>query len=254
MKKFKNLLVTAVILACVFTTSAFGADAKALIHGPKDAGLGNLVVLDASGSTGRQFKWKLLNSQLTYFEAEGGRKLIFASGEKGTYHFALVVADVDANDSVSVDIAIHVLVIGGDGPVVVIPDEPVVIPDDPTPVVRLPSTNFGIEKEIYSLLKDAKDRTSAGKMADVYTGVTASVAAGAIKTREDLELEVIDRNRDVLGQPGNPTHTAWLNAFYRPLQTMLNDMSRQGKLDTLDDYTKLYNDLAVVFRYYSDNG
>jgi len=102
------------------------AQVTARIAGPKEAELGDLIILDGSNSTGTAFHWELLNSGKTFLPVDGGQKVVFASGQPGKYLFALIVAGADNNQRLEIKIARHEVTIGKPQP------EPEPKPD-PTP-------------------------------------------------------------------------------------------------------------------------
>lgn len=155
----KNKLLVSVFLLFVSISSlCFGAT-KAVIDGDKEADTGDLIVLDASRSTGSAFKWILVNSKKKFAEVDSGRKLFFSSGTPGEYIFVLIVGGSDNNNRLEVDILQHVVTIGKVDPQPTPTPTPTPVPVPPTPVN--PSLNpdgFSVlifyETEDYNLTED----------------------------------------------------------------------------------------------------
>lgn len=107
----------------------------AIVTGPKESDPGDLVVLDASGSTATAFRWVLLGSKKTYLTFDGGKRLVFASGQPGEYTFILVTAGQSQGGALDVATAEHILRIGDFTP----PNPPVPPVPNPVPVVTTKS-------------------------------------------------------------------------------------------------------------------
>lgn len=123
--------LTVSLVAWLAFASTAVAQVTAVVTGPKDSLPGDLVVLDASGSTASAFRWVLLGSKKTYLTFDGGKRLVFASGQPGEYTFILVTAGQGQGGALEVATAEHVVAIGG--PVVVPAPKPVPTPE-PKPV------------------------------------------------------------------------------------------------------------------------
>lgn len=102
---------------------------RAVITGPKESSPGELVILDASQSSGMGYLWLLVNSEKSFLPVDNGMKCVFSTGTPGTYHFVLVVSGTNPNGGPAAATAAHVLKIAGATPPG--PDPP---PNPPVPV------------------------------------------------------------------------------------------------------------------------
>lgn len=116
------------------TPKAETEKAKAIIEGPSQIAPGDLLILDGTKSQATDWKWLVIPSK-TILPVEGGRRLVFAVGQPGTYQFILSVAN-----QASVDSTIFAVTVGpppGPSPS---PSPPGPVPPSPTP----PSPQAGL--------------------------------------------------------------------------------------------------------------
>lgn len=99
--------ITVTIAAWLLLCGSLAAQVVAKIDGPEETDPGNLVVLDASGSTGATaYKWVLIGAPSSSFAPfDGGKLCVFARGVAGEYTFVLVVAGPDKDGKLSVGVA-----------------------------------------------------------------------------------------------------------------------------------------------------
>lgn len=83
-------------------------DAKIILNAPSTGMIGELIELDASKSNATSFTWRVIPSTPNFKVIEKGKKLLFCSGETGTYLFILAAAKRD-----SVDCVVHQIIIKG---------------------------------------------------------------------------------------------------------------------------------------------
>ncbi len=102
---------------------------KAVITGPKEGPPGELVILDASQSSGLGYLWLLVNSEKSFLPVDGGIKCVFSTGTPGNYVFILVVAGTNQNGGPAAATATHTLKIIGQQPT----PEPTPNPTPPGP-------------------------------------------------------------------------------------------------------------------------
>lgn len=119
----RALICSATLLLTI--AASVQAQVTAIINAPKEAALGDLVILDGSRSNGQQFRWILLNSKKAFLAVDNSQRAVFSSGTSGEFIFALVVAGIDNNQKLDVAIAEHRVMIGT-------PPEPTPTPT-PTP-------------------------------------------------------------------------------------------------------------------------
>ena len=144
------LLTTALFVLPVPPTTA---QVKAVIVGPKEAATGDLVVLDASQSSGAiEYRWLLVNSEKTFLQFDGGLKCVFSSGKDGEYIFVLVVAGKDNNDKLDVQTEEWRVVIGKKPD-----DNDDEVKPDPTPPPDPHLLPFKAPGFAFLILKEAKE-------------------------------------------------------------------------------------------------
>lgn len=124
-----GLAICALILAA---SCAIAQQPKAVITGPKEADAGDLVILDATQSQGESFAWAIIPPTKVFLPVDSGQRCVFASGQPGTWQFALVAAGKNANGGASVDVTLWSVTITGPTPIPPGPDPPGPSPD-PTP-------------------------------------------------------------------------------------------------------------------------
>ncbi len=127
-------VVVAVLLACAV---ARGQQPTAVITGPKEAPVGDLVILDASQSQGLGFLWLLVNSEKSFLPVDGGIRCVFASGSPGRFLFVLVTSGTNNNGGPAAATAKHELNITGGTPPTPTPTPTPTPKPDPT----VPPTN-----------------------------------------------------------------------------------------------------------------
>lgn len=131
---------------------------RAVITGPKEAALGDMVCLDASQSEGTSRLWLLAVSPVpkSFMPVDQGLRCVFATGTPGRYVFVLVAAGTNPNGGPAVDMTTHEIQISGKVPDV--PPPPVVPPDPPTPPVNAGRRLIIILRE--SAAKDTQTATT----------------------------------------------------------------------------------------------
>jgi hypothetical protein len=122
---------TQLLIWCLMAMSAtaFAELPKAVITGPREAPPGELVILDASQSSGLGYLWLLVNSDKSFLPVDNGLKCVFSTGTPGSYVFILAVSGTNANGGPAVTLATHALKITGPTPT----PEPTPNPTPPVP-------------------------------------------------------------------------------------------------------------------------
>jgi hypothetical protein len=140
---------------------------KAVIKGPTESKPGDLVVLDASSSVGTKYKWALVNSDKTFLPVESNTKVVFSSGEQGSYKFMLAVAGFDVKNQPDIDVAFFTVVVGSP-----VPPSPVPVPPSPDPKPPVPNTN-GLLVLIIEEVGD-RDKLPPGQLSTLKSTVIRS--------------------------------------------------------------------------------
>ncbi|MEO6809732.1 MAG: hypothetical protein ABI353_11525 [Isosphaeraceae bacterium] len=127
----------AVILLSSLPSVAWSAEPVAAVVSPVESRTGDLVILDASQSSGDVLDWELEGSSKTFLPVEGGKRCVFASGDPGTYSFLLIAAGVDKDGKAQIAKArALVTIIGPAPPIPPVPPGPgpTPVPPGPTPI------------------------------------------------------------------------------------------------------------------------
>ena len=111
------MLTRAILLNLVLCVTAIAQQPSAVITGPKEAPVGDLVILDASQSQGLGFLWLLVNSDKSFLPVDGGVRCVFASGSPGKFIFVLVCSGTNNNGGPAAATAKHELTVTGVTPV-----------------------------------------------------------------------------------------------------------------------------------------
>ena len=156
----------AVLLVVGCWSSAFGDSPKAVITGPKDAPPGELIVLDATQSSGvvdNGYLWLLVNSEKSFLAVDKGLKCVFSTGTPGDYWFVLVVAGTNPNGGPAADKASHKLRIVGEGPN---PTPPVPVPGKITGAILLYESEDSTQELASLILRLRREKITRLRIAD----------------------------------------------------------------------------------------
>lgn len=184
------------ILLC---STVFG-QADAVITGPDEAELGDLIILSSEKSKGDSFAWMLANSNKSFLQFDEGSKCVFASGTPGIYTFILAVSKADDGIGSTISISKHSVVVGvnpnpnpqpdvpGPGPDV--PDVPDVPSPNPTPDLE------GNEKLIFEAWrKDKPPRHLVEAVLENFESVASKAVAVSGFTTDDMLSDLLSKNR-----------------------------------------------------------
>jgi hypothetical protein len=198
--------------------------ATAVIEGPKEAGPGDLVILDASKSVCDQRTWILANSDKAFLAVDGGQRCVFASGQPGDYVFILSTARCELTKNsngeysgvASIATVKHVLTIKGmpPGPVPPVPVPPPPGPV-PVPVPPVPVPLTGVAKRSYDVIKtiQVKDGEVAAVAANLRK--VAAQAASLSWSLDKMIAEVAASGRaSVFSAEDARTRWAAFNSFF----------------------------------------
>lgn len=205
---------------------------NASIVAPQRVHAGDLVILDASASTAKDFAWALCGSDKTYLPVDGGRRCVFSSGTPGRFHFVLAVGAADR-----VALAQHVIEVENTSPPE--PDDPTV-PDAPD----LPHGKFGLAQLARDWVLETTPASpsrhaTAQSLAGSFRSLAAAIAAGTL-TQPGMILEATrTSNRDALAA-NVETWKPWSDKLARELETL----HQQGSLSTANDFQAAWEEIA----------
>ena len=136
--------------------------ASVILKAPTKAKVGQLVVLDVSGSNANSFKWKLNQATSNFLVIDSGKRAVFSAETPGSYTFVIAGAKGD-----SVDVKVHTITVG-DGTIdpsqdmstkVAAWSEPVMSPTKKDDAVRL-------AKSFATVAGDIKDDTTPDEIVE----------------------------------------------------------------------------------------
>ena len=217
--------------------SIAGQSPEAVITGPTGGLPGDIIILDASGSSADFFHWnvfpKLAGGRQTIAPFPGGSHAVLAT-VPGQYTVVLTVGTAEGLDQIE-----YVVNIGGDVPPAPIPPDPE--PDAPV----LPAGRFRLAPDSYKWASevDSSERGRAAKLAAGFRAVAAQIAAGALRTAADIHAAQSRKNREALGDTADigGEWRGWLES----LAVVLKRFGDAGKLSTPADYQTAWTEIAT---------
>ncbi|MFH0982013.1 MAG: hypothetical protein V2A79_10780 [Planctomycetota bacterium] len=197
----------------------------ATIKGPDAVSPGDLLILEAQAPAGCRCAW-LVYPARSALPVDGGQRLVFASGQPGSYLFVLAVASPTGEVAIAQKTVAVGAVPGPPGPSPPAPTPPVPPAPGPAPI---PLTELGeaVRSWATSLVVGAGREIEARAMADVYAGVAAQIAAGTLGTPEKIAAET---KAGIDGVTIAAPRVAQWRMFYQRLRERLNYEEAAGKM------------------------
>lgn len=203
---------------------------------------GRLIRLRAVAENAVNIKWLLVGGEEDFYEVcDNGTKCLFVSPTPGK--FTLVCAASRSDGALDV-IQIPIEIVGdlpapGPGPGPAPGPGPTPGPQ-PAP---LPDGKYKLAQTVADLCRkvpnSAKYKTLFSKLSANYNAKASKVAAGAVKSPEDLLLETRTSNAEIVGTERE--------ALIKPLFQPLSDAVSKANLDTLEDFTEAWREIATGF-------
>ena len=229
-----------------------------IISGPSQVRIGELIVLRAAVNDAEPV-WTILDSQgregveveldepvgdmltpIRYVVIDGDTPaLVFSSPSSGRFFVTLIGVSVDADGAIEKTVARHVVTIG-DGTPTPNPDNP----PEPEPQLE------GIAKTAHDLVDDVvpgDSRKHHKKTAAAFRNVSSMIAAGAIKTADDVIAETATQTKAQLSS----AHEDW-RAWGNAIGDELNTLASAGKLKTMAQYSATYLEIADGLEAWSE--
>lgn len=232
------------VLCWLFLTSiVVGQDAVAVITGPTEANVGDLIILSSKGSEGDGFIWKLVNSNKTFLAFDDGENCVFASGDRGEFIFVLAVSK-SADVGTTVDLAVQKIVVGGGNPNPGPGPNPNPNPDPdnpvpPSPVNPEPNLS-GVSKEAFEAMKlVSADSAEINKVINNLRSVS-SKAAGLSWNATQINKEFSSLNRSTVftTDEAKTRWEPWAQCFIACLSREVEDDSQTQAA------IRIFNELA----------
>lgn len=224
--------------ACVLIVPVIGWTAEAVIEGPTGGVPGDVILLDASSSTGEHYKWdvlpKLGDGRQTIVPIEGGKRAIVAS-VPGQYTVILAVSD-----EMGVDLLLYTVTISGDRP-----PGPGPGPDPPKPVEpTFPDSRLGLSMAIYQASKGVPNaKRDAVQMGEVFIGISSQVAAGGLKGQSAVVAATRNQTASVAGSQARIDE--WKPVLGEAMGQELQRLATAGKLSTDRDIAIAWREIGV---------
>jgi hypothetical protein len=213
--------------------------AESEISGPAQIDVGSKLILrsDVAGS------WDVGNLDADRYEIfDDGRTLAVWTARPQKLRVILVTAEVGEDGHVQYWKSVHLCQVKGSGPM------PPPDPDDDDDPEPPPLT--GLAKDVFDLCTQHNvDKAEAAKLAENYSDIAAELAAGELSTGDAVRATV-KLNRKVTGEPGTDSYQRWL-PFFKDLNSPLQEMSNQNKLETVQHYQTAWLSIGGGLRSYA---
>lgn len=226
-EKLRNWVGTGLVVFAVGAVGVLGGvkffgdegDSNDLVQisAPADAAVGQLVIIDATKSKAKSFKWIVVPETSNFLVIEDGRKAVFSEGRPGQYRFYIAGAAGD-----QVDAETHTIDVGGSAP---------------SPV---PGINQKVKAWV-AQVNSAGKKSEQSALSASFSGVAAQIAAGVLKTPDDVIKSTAVANRGALGS----SIDSW-KPFADSLRTELNQLSQAGKLETMEQHADLWRQISAA--------
>lgn len=253
-------------------TVAIAAPPKAVVNGPATGIAGELLELDASGSTdATHFRWWVapVVSGRRQVEPLGDGKRARIASLPGTYTYTVGVSNAEG-----LDVASWVVSIPGDAPPPApspappcpnpqpippipgpVPPQPIPVPPTPpTPEPSFPAGQYNVAADVYHWaleVKSASRATECKALAEATEAVAAAAAAGTynsslgrLLTAKNVSTALLEANRKALG-----TGLANWQEFGGKYGERIGDLfNKQGKLNSGNEWAVLLRESAMGLR------
>lgn len=234
------------LLAILFALwcSAAQAQVRASIDGPRTVKPGQLVSLDAAGSSASGLAWLIFPPETEHRQVNGNKELLFASGCKpgASYSIVLIAINLDEQNQATIDTETHIVTVEGAAP----PPEPnpPSPPSPPGPVDPvLPDGQFGMAKLAYQWSQQLPSSLKAKQrqLAPNYRAVSSGIAAGGIQSFEAADAELKRRNEPILGGEIE----TWRVQFAQKIYPKLDEFWEAGRMTTVNQYGVVLGEIAI---------
>jgi hypothetical protein len=202
--------------------------AHIVIKAQDTAEVGELVRFDLSDSAAQSYKWILVPESVDFETYRDGEAAVFSARKPGEYMFIVACAY-----NGSVDVATHIVTVGGGTPYV--------------PDVSRPDAVAGLDQwAVYWCSMNDRPGDEAEKLADSFEAVSAQIAAGVLQKADEIIEATADANRKALGD----SLPEWMPVL-RELQAAMQEKAEQGELLTPDQHRVLWEEIAKGLRNYA---
>jgi hypothetical protein len=213
------------------------------IVGPSSVPVGDLFELRA-GKTAQAYAWLVVPSK-TFFQADGGSRIAFASGKPGLYTFVLA-AIVDGK----VEIQPHIVSVGDappgpqppNPPPVPVPPGPIPPrpPDPPAPPVPPTPTALGVSRVVFdeAMKLSPEAKAKAPDLSAAFDSLAAAISAGTLSG-----LAIGKETRAKFNEAVGDRAAEW-KAVDKAVQAKFRLLVAEKKLQNTDDLAAAYREVA----------
>lgn len=196
--------------------------AKLIVEGPSRAGIGDLVVISVEKSSAKSFKWLVTPSTDNLLVIDGGKRIVFSSGTKGTFTFIVACGLGD-----SCDLATHTLVIG----------------DAPPENVLSSKIASWCDK-----VTSSSKRLEALALANSFEKNAKMIESGDLVSAEEIVRSTFESNKKALGE----SHQKWM-PFREELAKELTSMASGGLLPDAQAHREAWLEIHSSLTEYAES-
>lgn len=214
------------------------AQVQAVITGPTEARVGDLVVLSGRESSGDNFKW-VEPQKIQTMMCGDGKDLAFATGTPGRYQFMLIAADKQAD----IHYAQHTVIVRG----TMVPEpEPTPEPEPDLPPPDMQEL-VKVSRDAAVKLNDAPTaRAIATAIQEAVSNIESGCKSGACPELEAAKLSVVKAiELALLARTGNSRNIDWMNGWRVPVNAAVTGLA----IGDVPSYLAAMRAVAVGLNY-----
>lgn len=208
---------------------------------PEQANVGDLVEIDASATEAKMYRWVMIPETANMRVVDGGSKLVFSSPVARSYTVVLAV-----NFGADIDLRVMNITIGNCKDDVCKPEAKPDMAPGPKVEPKPEPKKVGMAKTIDRLLAQvdtANKQEDARRLAENFETVAKLIKQKALTTPEAIIAATSSMNRDTLGDSAPD----W-EPLTEGLNTLLNKMSSDKKLESLEDHAIVWLEIANALK------
>ena len=190
-----------------------------IIESPDAVQVGQLAVIDASKTDADSYAWTVApSSEFRLFE--GGTHLVFANALPGDYLFVIAAAKGG-----KIGMLEKIVTVEGQAP---------------TPG---PEGFSGRLTRVFDEVKSPDKKTEGTKLSETFKTVASMIAAGVLKTLDDVQTATFEMNKDALGA----NRELW-SPVSAEISAEMQKRAENGTLSTLQEHQAAWREVAEILR------